>query len=285
MSNPRPDGRLGRLVTPVCTGLIALVMLSPLIMLAVASLKPDRFQILADMGSLRAFTVASPTLNNYADVATLHGAMPFGRYLLNSLVILACTVVGGLALNSMAGFVLAWGRLPGRALILGAMLALYIVPQESIVLPLLLLVNRAGLGDGFLAQILPFMASPLYIFLFYQFFRQIPKDIYDAATVDGASLFRVYRSVCLPMSLPPMATVAILLGIETWNQYLWPLMVTQTDRARPISVAIASFFGQDSVIWNDAMAASVLMMLPVLILYLAFQRWFVSSFISSAVKG
>jgi multiple sugar transport system permease protein len=265
--------------------ILALVIISPLFLLVVASLKADRFQILADMGSFRAFWVSDPTLQNFREVWTFSGALPFGRYLLNSLVILFVTVLGGVFLNSMAAFVLAWGRLPGRAIILTALIGLYIVPQESIVLPLLTIVNRVGLSDSFAAQILPFMASPLYIFLIYQFFIQVPRDIYDAATVDGAGPFRIYWSVFLPISLPVLATVAILLGIETWNQYLWPLMVTQTDRARPISVGIASFFGHDSIYWNSAMAASVMMMIPVLIFYLAFQKWFVSSFISSAVKG
>jgi len=279
----KPD--IGAIVKFVAVLIIALVVISPLFLLFVASLKPDRFQILADMGSFRAFWVSEPSLQNFTDIATFGGALPFGRYLVNSLIILFCTVLGGVFLNSMAAFVLAWGRLPGRAVVLTALIGLYIVPQESIVLPLLSLVNKAGLGDSFAAQILPWMASPLYIFLIYQFFIQVPRDIYDAATVDGASPFRIYWSVFLPLSLPVLATVAILLGIETWNQYLWPLMVTQTDYARPISVGIASFFGHDSVYWNSAMAASVMMMVPVLIFYLAFQKWFVSSFISSAVKG
>lgn len=265
--------------------ILALVIVSPLFLLVVASLKADRFQILADMGSFRAFWVSDPTLQNFRDVWTFSGALPFGRYLLNSLVILFVTVLGGVFLNSMAAFVLAWGRLPGRAIVLTALIGLYIVPQESIVLPLLTIINGVGLADSFAAQILPFMASPLYIFLIYQFFIQVPRDIYDAATVDGAGPFRIYWSVFLPISMPVLATVAILLGIETWNQYLWPLMVTQTDRVRPISVGIASFFGHDSIYWNSAMAASVMMMIPVLIFYLAFQKWFVSSFISSAVKG
>ncbi|WP_427024911.1 carbohydrate ABC transporter permease [Aureimonas ureilytica] len=269
----------------VSVAIIALVVVSPLILLGVASLKPDRFQILADMGSFRAFTVSDPSLQNYRDVATLDGPLPMGRYLLNSVLILAVTVVGGLFVNSMAAFVLAWGRLPGRALILTLMIGLYIVPQESIVLPLLNIVIKMGLADTFTAQILPWLASPLYIFLLYQFFIQIPRELYDAAVIDGASPFRIYRSVFLPMSAPALATVAILLGIETWNQYLWPLMITQSNWARPISVGIASYFGSDSIYWNHAMAASVLMMAPVLLFYVLFQRWFVSSLISSAVKG
>ena len=289
---PPADERIARrrrrdrlaVVQVVCVGLIAFVVISPLILLFVASLKPDRFQILQDMGSFRAFWVPNPTLGNFASVATLDGPLPFGRYLLNSLFILAVTVGCGVFINSAAAFVLAWGRLPGLGIVLALLIALYIVPQESIVLPLLMIVNKVGLADTFSAQILPWMASPLYIFLFYQFFRQVPKDMVDAARMDGAGPLRVYVSLFLPLSLPVMATVAILLGIDTWNQYLWPLMVTQTNHVRPISVGIASFFGSDSIFWNDAMAASVLMMLPVLLLYLAFQRWFVASVMGAAVK-
>ncbi len=268
----------------VAVALIALVIVSPLILLFVASLKPDRFQILQDMGSFRAFLVTNPTLRNFSEVLTLSGPLPFGRYLLNSMFILAVTVGCGVFVNSAAAFVLAWGRLPGLWLILGLLIALYIVPQESIVLPLLMIVNKAGMGDTFTAQIVPWIASPLYIFLFYQFFRQVPKDMVDAARMDGAGPWRIYWSLFLPLSLPVMATTAILLGIETWNQYLWPLMVTQTNYARPISVGIASFFGADSIFWNDAMAASVVMMTPVLLLYIVFQRWFVASVMGAAVK-
>jgi len=273
------------IVKVASVGLIALVVVSPLFLLLFASLKPDRFQILAEMGSFKAFWVTNPSLKNYSDIITFSGPLPFGRYLVNSMIILAATVTGGIFLNSMAAFILAWGRLPGRAIVLTLLIGLYIVPQESIVLPLLSIVNKVGFSDTLIVQILPWMASPLYIFLLYQFFIQVPRDIYDAAVVDGASPFMIYARVFLPISLPALATVAILLGIETWNQYLWPLMATQTDRARPISVGIAAFFGADSIYWNYAMAASVMMMAPVLAFYLAFQKWFVSSVISSAVKG
>lgn len=278
--------RLSRLeiVQLVSLTIIAIVVVSPLIILVVASLKPDRFAILADMGSMRAFWVDDPTLNNYREILSFDGALPFGRYLVNSVFILLTTVTGGLLINSMAAFVLAWGQMRGRALILSVLIALYIIPQESIVMPLLVLVNKLGMSDGFSAQILPWMASPIYIFLFYQFFKQVPKDIVEAARMDGASLFRIYWSIFVPLSLPVMATVTILLGIDMWNQYLWPMLVTQSDYARPISVAIAGFFGQDTVFWNTAMAASVLMMVPVLVFYLFFQKWFMNSF-AGAVKG
>lgn len=152
-------------------------------------------------------------------------------------------------------------------------------------LPLLVIVRSMGLMDGFLAQILPFVANPLFVFLFYQFFTQVPKDLVEAARMDGASFFTIYRSIFLPISTPAIAACAILSGIESWNSYLWPLLVTQTDTARPISIAIAGFLGTDFIQWDKALAASVLMMIPVLVLYVLFQRWFMSSFIGSAVKG
>ncbi|MBB3407560.1 multiple sugar transport system permease protein [Rhizobium sp. BK316] len=283
---PRGNGKTGlRLVQSLCILVIALVIISPLFMLLIASLKDDRFRILADMGSFRAFWVSDPTLSNYREIANFSGELAFGRYLFNSLVILVVTVVSGLVINSMAGFVLAWGTLRGKAVLLALVVALYVIPQESIIMPLVVMMSRAGLTDTFAVQILPWVASPLYVFLFYQFFAQLPKELYEAAEMDGASAFRIYRSIYMPLSLPALATVSILMGIESWNQYLWPTLVTQTDYARPIAVAIATFFGQDSIYWDRAMAASVLMMIPVLILYLSFQRWFVSSFIGSAVKG
>ncbi len=274
-----------RIVQSISVFVIALVIISPLFMLFIASLKDDRFQILADMGSFRAFWVDNPTLNNFREVGNFAGELAFGRYLGNSLLILGSTVSLGLIINSMAGFILAWGSLPGRALILSLIIALYVIPQESIIMPLLIIVSRAGLSDTFTAQILPFVASPLYTFLFYQFFAQLPNELFEAASVDGASIFRTWWSIFMPLSLPALATVSILMGIETWNQYLWPILITQTDYARPISVAIATFFGQDSIFWDRAMAASVLMMIPILVFYLAFQRWFISSFVGSAVKG
>ena len=274
-----------RTVQFVCAVIMALVVLSPLVLLVVGSLKPDRFIIAADFGSFRAFWTPEPTLKHYGEVLSFEGSFGFARYLMNSLWILVMTVGCGVIVNAMAGFVLAWGNIPGRAVMLSVIIALYVIPQESIVMPMLMLVTKMGLSDTYSAQILPWVASPLYTYLFYQFFSQLPKELYEAASIDGASFFRTFRTVYLPLSMPAVATVSILMGIETWNQYLWPVLVSQSDYSRPISVAIASYFGQGEMYWDLAMASSVVMMVPVLILYIVFQRWFVSSFIGSAVKG
>jgi multiple sugar transport system permease protein len=281
----RSSGATLRSIQLGCALILVLVVVSPLLMLVAGSLKDDRYTILADMGSFRAFWVDDPTLSNFAEISGFSGSLAFGRYILNSMIILLVTVTFGILVNAMAGFVLAWGSIRGRAVILAAIISLYIIPQETIMLPLLRVVTAMGLNDTLTAQILPWIASPLYTFLFYQFFAQLPRDLFEASEMDGASFFRIWRSVFMPLSLPAIATVAILMGIESWNQYLWPVLVTQSTESRPISVAIGGFFGQDTIYWDQAMAASVMMMIPVLILYILFQRWFVSSFIGSAVKG
>jgi len=278
-------GRGMAVIQVASVAVVAFVIFSPLLMLIASSLKDNRYEIMADMGTLAAFWVKDPSLNNFVEVGGLGGALPFGRYLVNSIIILATTVTGGILVSSMLAFVLAWGKIPGRAIVVSLILALYVVPQETLVIPLIFIVNEMGLRDTYTAQILPWMASPIYIFLFYQFFRQVPKDLVEAALVDGASKPRIYWSVFMPISLPVVATVAILQGIESWNQYLWPLLVTQSDHSRPISVGIAAFFGQDQVYWDLAMASSMLMLMPILLLYIVFQRWFISSFLGSAVKG
>jgi multiple sugar transport system permease protein len=269
----------------VLLAVLSAVIVVPLIILFVSSLKGTRQEILADAGSLKAFLVPHPTLQNFAAILGPKSMTPFLRYMGNSALVLAGTVLLTLWVSTMASFVLLRGRFKGRKLLLGIVTALYIIPSETIMLPMLYECLTLGITDTYWVQMLPFVASPLFIFLFYQFFSQVPSSIGEAALIDGAGQWRIYRMVYLPLNGPAMATVAILQGMGMWNQYLWPLLSTNTDDFRPITVAIASFFGADTIFWNLAMAGSVMMMLPVLVFFLAFQRFFIASVSSSAVKG
>lgn len=266
-------------------GALSVVIVAPLVILFASSLKGTRQEILADAGSWKAFVVADPTLKNFAEVLKPDSLTPFLRYLFNSALVLAATVVLTLAVSSMAAFVLLRGHFRGRRLLLGLITALYIIPSETIMLPMLYECLGLGITDSYIVQILPFAASPLFIFLLYQFFSQVPGSIAEAALIDGAGPFRIYSAIYLPLNGSSLATVAILQGMGMWNQYLWPLLSVSTDNYRPITVAIASFFGSDTILWNLAMAGSVMMMLPVLAFFLAFQRYFIASVSSSAVKG
>ena len=183
-------------------------------------------------------------------------------------------------------------RFKGRNVLLGVVVALIIVPFEAVAVPLLLLVNRlpwfGGATtwlDSYQVQIIPFIADAFSIFLFYQFFINIPKDLEEAALVDGASLFRIYWNIILPLSRPIFATVAILQALAAWNRFMWPLIVTRGIAARPLTVGMQSFFGQDPRLWGDLMAFASMITIPVLIIFLLFQKWFVQSVASTGIKG
>lgn len=269
----------------IAIALLAFV-LAPLLLMFATSLKADEQQILIDFGSLRAFFVGpgEMSLENFRQILS-DRTSPILRYLGNSVLIVACIVFFGIFVNSFAAYALARMNFRGRNAVVMFVIALIIIPVEALAVPLLLMVNQVGWVDTYQAQIVPFIAHPFSIFLFYQFFAKIPKDYDEAAFLDGASHFQIYRRIVMPLSLPAVATVAILQSLEYWNAFLWPLMVTRGASVRPVSLALAQFFGTPPPVWGDVMAFSVIMSAPVLIVYLLFQRWFIQSAMGSGVKG
>ncbi|PVU84401.1 sugar ABC transporter permease (plasmid) [Cellulomonas sp. WB94] len=274
---------------------LALVFTLPLIFMFVSSLKPD-LQIFKDLGSWRAFApIGHISFDNYLGV---FDRVPFLRFLLNSIGISAITVVLGLFINSLAAFGLSRLQWRGQQLVLTAIIATLIVPFETLALPLVWWVNKlpslelngfhlaltTGWLDTYQVQILPFVANAFSIYLFYQYFSSIPRELDEAARMDGASPWRIYRNVVMPLSGPAIATVAILTFLPAWNSYLWPLMVVQTENLRPVMVGIQYFF-QLNVAWGQVMAYASMITVPVLALFLAFQRSFINSIASSGVKG
>lgn len=265
--------------------ILGLIIITPIFLMFISSLKDDRYEIMKDMGSLKAFVVTKPTLHNFQEIL-FESVQNFGRAFINSMIVLAVTVLLTSIVCSMTGYALQRGKLKIKKYIFIAVLSLYIIPMESIMLPLMYQVSTWGITDTYAVQILPFAASPLYIYLFYNYFKEVPISLSENAELEGASFWQVYKSVYLPMNKAPFITVCILQGMDMWNQYLWPLLVTTDQRVRPMSVAISSFTGTGGdIYWDQLMAASVVMLLPVLILFICFQRYFVESVISSAVKG
>jgi multiple sugar transport system permease protein len=263
--------------------LLAIFFLFPIVFMLVSSVKANETQILTDMSTLYAFIPRGEiSLKNYTDVFE---AMNFGRFMLNSVFIVGTMIIGGLIVNSLTAYALARLHFKGRGLLLGVIVALIIVPFESVAVPLLLTVNRLGWLDSYHVQIIPFIADAFSIFLFYQFFIGLPKELEEAALVDGASLFRIYWTIALPLSRPIFATVAILQFLTHWGDFLWPLMVTRGEEFRPLPVAIQQFFSYDPKLWGDIMAFAAMITIPVLIVFLLFQRWFVQSVATSGVKG
>jgi multiple sugar transport system permease protein len=271
--------------------ILALIFLFPVVFMLVSSLKPDD-QLLSDTNSLRAFLpIGDISLNNYAAVFT---RVPTLQFISNSVMVSALTVLGSLIVNSMAGFSLACMRWRGKGLVLSLIIATLIVPFETIAVPLLLIVSRLpwigaeGLVLGWLntyhVQIIPFIATAFSIFLFVQFFKSLPIELIEAARIDGANWFQIYTRVFMPLAGPVIATIAILTFLSKWNDYLWPLMVTQKEEFRPIMVGLQYFFQLD-IAWGEIMAYLSLVTIPVLILFLLLQRAFIESIASTGVKG
>ncbi|MFC3896442.1 carbohydrate ABC transporter permease [Lentzea rhizosphaerae] len=274
---------------------LAVFFLFPLVFMFVSSLKPDG-QILSDVGGWRAFLpVGDISLHNYAGV---FDRVPVGRFLLNSVFVTAVVVGAGLVVNSMAGFALSRLRWTGRGVVLSVIIATLIVPFETIAVPMVHWVSQLptlvfqngtvlydfGWLDSYEVQIIPFVANGFSVFLFAQYFSTIPTAIDEAARIDGAGWFTIYRKIAVPLSGPAFATVAILTFLPAWNQYLWPSMVVQDENLRPVMVGLQYFF-QDTTAWGEIMAYTSMITLPVLVVFLAFQRAFVSSVAASGVKG
>lgn len=292
MSVIDPSNRGLQLATRyVVLTLIAVVFAFPLVFMLVSSLKPDD-QLLRDTASLRAFLpVGDLSLQNY--YAAFDRA-PVGTFILNSVLVTGVTVALSLFVCSMAAFAFVFLRWSGRDLVLSIILATLIVPFETIAIPLLLVVSKLpwigldGFSLGWLntyrVQIVPFIADGLTIFLFVQYFKDLPGDLVEAARVEGASNWQIYRKVVMPLAGPVLATAAILKFLVMYNQYLWPLMVVQEEGRRPVMVGLQYFF-QLNRAWGEIMAYLSMITVPVLAFYLYMQRSFIASIASTGVKG
>lgn len=295
---PRSNRKLRKVATAagqyIMLILLTGIFIFPLVFMIVSSFKPTNAQIFGDLRSLRAFLpVGDLSLSNYVSVFE---NSKFPRFLLNSIGMSAVMIVLSLLVNSLAAYALARLRWKARKAILTVIIALLIVPFETIAIPLLLMVsklpnltfdNGIAFAQGWLntyqVQIVPFIAGAGSIFLFYQFFLDIPKELDEAATIDGASKFQIYRHVIIPNSGPVLATVAILTFLGTWNSFLWPIMTVQSEDIRPVMVGLQYFF-QQNVQWGQVMAYTTMITIPVLLLFMAFQGAFVRSIATTGLK-
>jgi len=275
--------------------LLVCAFIFPLLFMVSASFKSSNDAIFSDMQSIRGFLpVGNLTLDNYG---TVFAASPFLRFLVNSIIVSTIAVILGVFFNSMAAFALSRLKWKGQKLVLAIIIATLIIPFETIVVPLLLLVNSLpnlsfsggialtqGWFDTYQVQIIPFITSAFSIFLFYQFFKGIPVELDEAALVDGASYFQIYRRIIMPNAGPVIAAVAIFTFLGSWNSFLWPNMVIQSEDVRPVMVGMNYFFQQNTQ-WGVVMAYATMVTLPVLALFLGFQRAFITSMASTGIKG
>jgi multiple sugar transport system permease protein len=222
-----------------------------------------------------------PTLVHYAD---LFGRLALGRYALNSALVAVVTTVCALAINSAAGYGFAKMRFRGRDATFRALAAGLAIPVQVAMLPLFLLIKSLGLVNNYGGVIIPGLASIFGIFLVRQYALAIPDDLLDAARIDGAGEWRVFRSIVLPTIRPVLATLALWTFLATWNDFMWPLIVLSDDRKYTLPVALAGLVGEHAQDVELMMAGAVITVLPVLILFLMLQRYYVEGITEGSVK-
>ncbi len=273
--------RLWNIVNYLLLSVMALIFIVPVLFMAVGSLKPEA-RVLSEMGSLSAILPADIELQNYRDV---FARIPFARYLWNSALINGLIVGLGLLVNALAGYALARLQWRGRETMLAVILALLIIPFEAIAVPLFYQLSALGWRNDYLVQVFPFVANPLAIYLFYSFFLGLPRELEEAARVDGAGILRTFFAIVVPNAKPVFATVAIVSFLLYWGMYLWPLLMTVDETVRPLPLAIATFYTLPPVQWGDILAFGVMMVAPVLVIFIVFQPWFVRGVATTGLKG
>ncbi len=220
--------------------------------------------------------------SNFIEAMTLQ---PFGRYFLNSFIVAGASVLGQLLFCSMAAY--AFARIPfrGRDKIFALYLGTMMIPAMVTIIPAFLIIALFGWMNTYWALFTPSLCSVWGIFLLRQFFRTIPRDFEDAARIDGASDWTIYWRIILPLSKPALATLAIFAFLGSWKDFLWPLIVTNRMEMRTVEVGIATFSSLFQTDWPHQMAAAVVVMFPVIVAFIALQRYFVRGVTLTGIKG
>jgi multiple sugar transport system permease protein len=220
-----------------------------------------------------------------ANFAAAAADIPLWRYLRNTLVVTGAAVVGTLVSCPMVGYALAKMRWRGRGVVFATVLATMMVPPQVTLIPLYLFWDRLGQVGSYVPLVVPaFLGTPFFIFLMRQFLMKLPDDLIDAARIDGASEFRIYVSIVLPLAKPALVTIAVFQFVWTWTDFINPLIYLKDADKYTLSIGLYNFFSQHGVEWGPLMAASVLFAVPAFAVFLAGQRYFVEGIATTGFK-
>lgn len=282
-ASPRPRRDRGWYVRLAALTLGALIFLFPFYYMIVGSLQSSSNSklsgVLPNPGDL--------TLANYKSI---NAAISLGRSLINSGIftggVLICTLLFGL----LAGYALAQLHFRGRGVVFSSVLLVLVIPFQLLTIPLYVLIVRSyGMADSYLGMILPFAINSTAVFVFRQFFLQLPKDLFDSARIDGASELRVLASIAIPLAKPAILTAIIVTFIGPWNEFLWPFLVTKQQNLQPLAVSLANYIsnlaGRATNPYGAILAGAFVLAVPAIALFIAFQKHFVQTDLGSGVKG
>lgn len=272
----RPSGRRWLTYAALLVAVVATLM--PFLWMLLGSLKSDG-EILRNPSG---FLPQDPTLVNYT---TWFTDLNIGRFFTNSLIVAVFTVLGNLLFCSMVGYALAKMEFAGKRVLFLLVMITLMVPGVVTFVPLFVLVSKMGLLNTYPALILPFLTSPLGVFLMRQFISGIPDALIEAARIDGAGEIRIFARVVLPLCGPPLATLGILTFLGSWNNFLWPLVAAQSETMYTLPVALSLYStGQNATNYGLLLAGSVLVIAPIVLLFVLLQRYFIQSVATAGVK-
>ena len=261
--------------------IVALIFVSPLLWMIAASLKPEA-QIFSDMSNIRTFWPAAATLGNYVEVFTRVNMM---KFILNSLFYVFVIVILDLAVNSICGYALAKFNFPGKELLLTVVISLMVLPMEAIMLPLYKEVASLGWVNTWAGLIVPFVGKCFSIYMFRQFFLDIPDDLLEAAAIDGCGPIKTFFTIVMPISGTVYATIFILDFVAHWNDFMWPMLVVTGEDMRTIQLAIQTFFGSKPIHYGAIMASLTISAIPMLLMFVFLQKYYVEGIASTGIKG
>ncbi|MFH0243924.1 carbohydrate ABC transporter permease [Streptomyces sp. HK10] len=273
---------LRRFLDYAVLSVLAFIFVLPALYLVLGSLKPSD-QVL---DGLTGFLPTDLSFDNYSAVLSSFDSEATGyfwRFMGVSVLLAGVVVLGGLIVNSMAAYGLTRLRWRGQGTVFTLVLLLMLVPFEAVAVPLFYMLNDQR--NTIYIQAVPFIANAFSLYQFATFFRAIPPSIEEAARIDGAGPWRTFFAIIVPMSKPAFASVAILTFLIQWGSFLWPVLMVSDPSVRPLPLQISVFQGQMPVDWGQVLAFGVLLVLPVLVVFAFFQRWFVQGVAASAVKG
>ena len=259
----------------------AALFLFPFYYMLVGSLKKD------PETSLRGLLPTGLTLDNYSQI---NGRVDLLQSLVNSGIFTGGVILGTLVLGVLAGYALARLHFRGQGALFAVMLLVQIIPFQLLIIPIYVMIVRTyGLADSYLGMIVPFAINSTAVFIFRQFFLQLPEDLFSAARLDGAGELRILWSIALPLVRPALLTAVLLTFIGPWNEFLWPFLVTKESDMQPLAVSLANYIsniaGRASNPYGAILAGAVVLAAPAVALFVAFQRHFTSSDLGSGVKG
>ena len=271
-------GSPGNLLRQGILTLVLLLMLFPLLWMVVIALRERT----PDFSSFAALLSGPFTFSNFSDVIT---AGPFDTYFLNSMIVAVTVVAGNVVFCSMVGYALARRTIPAKGFWLVTVVAVMMIPPQVVMIPMYRLMVNFGWIDTYWALIVPFLVTPFGVFLMRQYIQGLPLEIEEAARMDGATDLGILFRVVLPMARPMVVVLAVFTFLTTWNTFLYPFLFTNSESMRTLTVGLTFYLGNQSIDWGHLMAGASVSALPVIILFVIFQKQIIQGMTAGAVKG